>query len=612
MPVLPPDPTTAGRTLNPARTLLESPLAAAMRGHVYHLRRQPPPRERGRHVLAMAGTLLVHLFFLFGFVLGAAYQPKLSPPPRSEQVLQVRLIEPSEPPPPPAVRGTPPKELGPRRQGRRTPPAVHHEPGADTAAAVVNVAPVPALPAIAAATHAPAPVPQPAPAAPPPATLPAPAPLPLPKPLVPAGEPPVLAVPIPTALLPAPPQVQPEPVRPPQAEGNRPVLPPASLTLSKASVPAPANLPAMALHLTVPERIAAVSVTPAPQPPAAPARAASAPTLPAPAPVPMPRLDLDQLVRGPAAPPSVLHPAMSSTVTVADIASPATVPNPVGEPVPLATPARTEPPNSAAELPIAALAADVSRAPDATPQGSDAAPVGEPTGAADEPPIPTRIASSAPRPSATAGQSTDTQGKSLAAGRPGGDQPGAIEGAPHGVVGDYVQLKPTGDTEIMRHRAPDIGYRPTRFDQDWTPDDESSVDTVLRRAVEKTTVRRTFHLPRGVRVECAVKPLLPIALFGCQNPDPPAEPVADKVYDPLHLAPAQPLAPPVPAAGSPAPAASSLAPMVKFDNRPGCAAARVAGGPPPPGCAPDEQSVRPLDAPVSPGSSWVPASDQFQ
>lgn len=658
MPALPPDSTAAGRTVNPARTLLESPLAAATRGRVYHLRRQPPPRQRGRHVLAMAGTLLVHLFFLFGFVLGAAYQPKLPPPARSEQMLQVRLIEPPEPPPPPAMRGAPPKERGPRHQGRRTPPVAQHEPSANTEVAVVNVPPVPAPPLIAAAAPAPAPVSKPAVTTPPPVTLPAPAPLPLPKPVVPAGAPPVLALPLPTLQLPRPPQLQPEPVRAPQAEGNRPILPPASLAVSTAAVPVPANLPAMALPMDVPEKIAAVGVTPTPPspaapdvprlqplplpaqpaptitlpapalapvlvapatpaqpevasvvdtaPPAAPARAVSAPT-----PAPIARLDLDQLARTPAVPPAVLPPTMSSTVTVADATSLAAVPNPARESVAPATPASVELPNSAPELPASALAADISRAPDATPQGSDSATVGEPAGVANEPSTPTPVVPAAPRALEAAGKSTGTQGKSLAAGKPGRAQPGAMEGAPHGAVGDYVQLKPTGDTEIMRHGAPDIGYRPTRFDKDWTPEDESSVDTALRRAVEKTTIKHTFHLPRGVRVECAVKPLLPIALFGCHDPDPPALPVPEKVYAPLHLAPAQPLAPPVSAASSPAPAASSLAPMIKVDNRAECAAARVAGGPLPPGCLVDEGFARPISVPAASGSSWVPAADRF-
>jgi hypothetical protein len=272
---------------------------------------------------------------------------------------------------------------------------------------------------------------------------------------------------------------------------------------------------------------------------------------------------------------------------------------PAPEPTPEPAPA---PAASATPLPATA---EVSRAPEASPQGSDTATVGEPAGATSIAPPSTPALTPAASPAALAAKRTAA---SLAAGKLGGDRPGAAQGAEHGAVGDYVQLKPGGDTEIMRHRAPDVGYRPTRFEQDWAPEDESSVDAALRRAVEKTTVKHTFHLPRGVRVECAVKPLLPIALFGCRNPDPPPAPVAASAYAPLHLAPAAPLAP-IAAASAPAPAAST--PMVKYDNAAECAAARVAGGPLPPGCATDLSPAAPIRLPASSSSSWVPAGDKF-
>ena len=662
MPALPPDPTTADLVVNPARTLLESPLAAAMRGRVRHLRRQPPPRLRGRHVLAMAGTLLLHVLFLFAFVLGAAFQPALPRPPSSEQALQVRLIEPPElPPPPPAVRGTPPKERGPRHQGQRRPPVARHERSANTLAVTTNEAPVPMTPPIAAGRQASSRRPKPAVATPPAATLPAPAPLPLPKPFKPAGEPPALAVPIPTPLPPAPPPLQPEPVRPPQLEGNRPVLPPASLALPKAAVPVPANLPVMAMHMNMPQTVAAVSVTPAPQPAAAPdlprlqplpllaqpapavvlqaavltpvliapkalaepaaassassespaALATTASAAARPIPIPLTKLDVNPPLRAPAAPVPALHPTASGSIVVADVTPLTPAPGPTSESVSPAAAASAQSPKRTVQGLTPELAIDVSRAPDAMPQGSDSATVGEPAGASGAPSTPTSADNGIPRPLVGAGKSADQRGKSLAAGRPGGNQPGALQGAAHGAVGGYIQLKPTGDTEIMRHGAPNIGYRPTRFDQDWTPENESSVDTALRHAVEKTTVKHTFHLPRGVRVECAVKPLLPIALFSCRDPDPPAVPVAEKVYDPMHLAPATPLVTPSAAATNPASSASTPTPMIKFDNRAECAVARVSGGPLPPGCAADAEPARTIHAPASSGSSWVPASDQF-
>jgi hypothetical protein len=129
----------------------------------------------------------------------------------------------------------------------------------------------------------------------------------------------------------------------------------------------------------------------------------------------------------------------------------------------------------------------------------------------------------------------------------------------------------------------------------------------LRRAVEKTTVEHTFHLPRGIRVKCVVMPLLPMALGACGAADPPPAPVAAKVYDRLHLAPANPVAAPPPAATTaPAPAAP-----LKLDNAAECAAARISGGPPPPNCAGAAPSFAPPRAPAATSSSWVPASDQF-
>ena len=665
MPLPPPDPAPAGRAANPARILLDSPLAAATRGRAYQRRVRSQPPERGRRVLAMAGALLVHLLFLFGFVLGPAFEPTLPPPP-PELALQIRLIEPTEPPPPPPVRGTPPKEHGPRHQGRHSTPAPRAEPSANIESAVANAPPpVPAPVVVAQATPARAPMPKPVATPAPPVSLPAPAPLPLPKPVPPAGEPPALAIQLPTPVVPAPPKFQPEPVSPPQVEGNRPLLSPTSLALPKVSTPpAPVNLPAMAMHVDMPKIAAPVSVTPAPQPPAAPEvprlqplplpaqpspivmqqmsapapiviapkplpqpqapaitvgaiQFQAAPVEPAPAPppsapVPPARIDLTQSARAPAIQPSTLRPSISAPSTIASIVAPTPTPSTASEPKPASTPANAE---AAAPIPTSAAtssadaASDVSRAPDAVPRGRDDATVGEPAGVDDAPSTTASTSAGTSSVAPGAGKATDKQGKLEGAGKLGGNQPGAREGEQHGSLGDYVQLKPHGDTEIMRHGVPNMGYQPTRFDKNWTPEGESSIDTALRHAVEKTTVKHIFHLPRGVRVECAIKPLLPIALFGCTNPDPPAAPVSDKVYERLNLAPAKPLATSTPAASSPTPPAP--APMIKFDNRAECAAARVAGGPLPPGCEADSLPASQIHAPASTSSSWVPASDQF-
>jgi len=145
---------------------------------------------------------------------------------------------------------------------------------------------------------------------------------------------------------------------------------------------------------------------------------------------------------------------------------------------------------------------------------------------------------------------------------------------------------------------------------DWAPQNESSIDTALRHAVEKTTVKHTFHLPRGVRINCKVSPLLPIALFGCGG-DPPAKPASDPtLYKRLDLAPAKPLDPTASASAANAASAPAPAAPVKLDNAAQCAAARVTGGPLPPGC-PGESQAPSRTLPPPAGSSWVPASDQF-
>lgn len=666
MPLPPPDRAPAGRATNPARILLDSPLAAATRGRANRRRARALPPDRVRRVLAMAGALLVHVIFLLGFVLGPAIEPT-PPPPPPELALQVRLVEPPEPPPPPPVRGTPPRERGPRHQGKRSTPTPSTEPSANTEAIQATAPrpePAPA-PAVIAQRQPPrAAEPKPVVTPPPPVSLPAPAPLPLPKPVLPAGQPPTLAVQLPTPLPPAPPRFQPEPARPPQAEGNRPILSPSSLALPKVSTPMPLNLPAMAIHVDVPKAVAPVSVTPAPQPPAAPEvpraqplplpaqpspivmRETPAPTpveiapesLPQPQtpaitlgateiriapaaaePAPSPatpvspaKIALDQSVRAPAPQPASLRPSISAPVAIADVATPAPNPTTAAEPKAASTPASTEaaaPVRNDAAPSTADTVKDANRAPDAIPQGSDNATVGEPAGITQAPPS-TASTTSATPPSSTANGKTAGKPVELrGVGKAGANQPGAREGEQHGAVGDYVQLKPRGDTEIMRHGAPNIGYKATRFEKDWTPEGESSIDTALRRAVEKTTVKHTFHLPRGLRVECVVRPLAPTSLFGCQNPDPPAVPLPEKIYDRLNVAPAEPLAPPAPAAST-APVQTPT-PMIKFDNSAECAAARVAGGPLPPGCDAEAAPAKALHAPASSSSSWVPASDQF-
>jgi hypothetical protein len=386
------------------------------------------------------------------------------------------------------------------------------------------------------------------------------------------------------AAAPAVPELQPIPL---------PAQPSPSVNLqTSVSVPTP-TVPNEKPQVQAPAiEVAEAELEAVPLAPAPPERAEAQ--------TPSVKIELADSARTPAVQPSIERPQLSTPAAIAAARPPATTTSnkPAQSPSPAPTESRAAQETSPSPGNLDS-GRDVSRAPDATPQGSDTATPGQPNGVTAVPDAGTGKSTAAALPKTGQGSAkAGTQGT----GQPGGNQPGADQGEKHGELGGYVQLKPRGDTEIMNHGAPNIGYRPTRFEQDWAPEGESSVDTALRHAVEKTTVKHTFHLPRGVRVECAVMPLLPMSLLGCRNPDPPPKPVDAKVYERMHLAPAKPLAPPAPAVSSAAPA-----PMIKIDNSAECAAARVAGSPPPPGC---EGIVLPVK-PASSSSSWVPASDQF-
>lgn len=620
--------------------MLRSPREAAARAIVYRRRRNERPRDRGLRIAGLVGTLLVHLLVLFGAILGPAYD--YEEPVSKAEPLQVRLIDKPEPPPPPPVRGTPPKRVGPTHRGSREASAnsqAEHAPA-------LPPTPTPAKPDMPVITvTAPVAAIRMAPVAAPPAplTLPHPQPTPDLAPVPLAGTPPQVNLDMPPIPRPVPPRFQPTPVRKPQVEGNRPLPPPPSLAMPEVPAQAspPVAAPSLALdHVEPPKYQPSIVPLARPQPPAAPptaevepiplpAQAAPtihlAPQLSTPTPsvpreqlrVQAPTVQLGQPQPAEQAPAASHAPAAPSAAPAIELPASA-APAVTLSPIRLQAPAAAGPPQSSpvqAALPIAMPAAEAqagqpgkaaaqdnipSSAPDASPQGNDAGTPGAREAAAD---TASTTGAAAPRPAAGSGQGQGKQGKA---------QPGAAEGAAQGKLGSYIQLKPHGDTDVMHHRAPDIGYQPTRFEDDWAPENESSLDTALRHAIEKTTVKKTFHLPRGVRVECKFSPLHLIALLGCGNPDPPAKAAKAEEYRRQYLAPSKPLDPT--AAASVAKARPALAPAapIQLDNAAQCAAARVSGGPLPPGC-PNEgaASPRPIQSPASAASSWVPASDQF-
>ncbi|HEX8777689.1 MAG TPA: hypothetical protein VF738_06180, partial [Rhodanobacter sp.] len=570
--------------------------------------------------------------------------------------LTLRFIELPELAPPPPPKGEPPRRTGPVHQGHAaaTPRAVV----AANASAAHRVPHPPAVAAQAAAVP-----PAKAAAAPvPPPSLPQPAPTPQLQPVPLANQPPPVILPTPSLRPPVPPKFQPQPVRAPQAEGNQPMPPPPSLALPTLPPQAPPTIaaPSVALDRVAPATQAPAiaqpmhvdlpAAPPAPELQAVPLPAQVAPQVslqaavgvPAPnLPQHLPRLQAPAPIQAAEQPLAAIPQAAPATPSVAPAPKAALeiangqaltrirLPSPValspGESTPAPAPASAA---SAAPATAASSASneaarpgetgtpDISTAPNANPQGSDTARPGEPQGS-------TRASETAAvhgnGPPASHGLGHATTGA------PGkGEQPGTHEGsatatagtgaqspgqAPPGSVPEYVQLKPTGDTAVMRHQVKGISYRPTRFDPYWTPEGESSIDTALRHAAEKTTLQHTFHLPRGIRIKCKVMPLVPVALLGCGGADSPPAAAAPKVYDRLNL--------PAVAGGSvpgvppPAPAASAATPArVVLDNSVQCAEARVAGGPPPPGCPPTGPVVKRY-VPAASSSSWVPASDQF-
>lgn len=80
-------------------------------------------------------------------------------------------------------------------------------------------------------------------------------------------------------------------------------------------------------------------------------------------------------------------------------------------------------------------------------------------------------------------------------------------------------------SQIYSGKSP-VPYKPTRFNKDWAPDKESlgakTVGRAFDKAVDKTTLKKTIHLPGGIKLHCAISPL--ILLAGCAGdaPQPPA------------------------------------------------------------------------------------------
>ena len=630
------------------RSLPGSPRAAAEGALVYRRRLRQVPRESKLRIAAWVGTLLIHLGVLFMIILGPAYDWEPRPMVSDAEALKIRLID-KAPPPVPPIRGTPSRApvQGKRAATSASAATASRKPTPRSSAAPLPaiVAPTPAPPDVKLDTRVTAPAPSvvATPERPPqPSSAPPPQPelQPVPKP---DQAPPDLAIDTPPPKI-VPPAFQPEPVRKPQAEGLEAMPPPPSLAMPPVPV-APSKMaespptlvaesvsrpPTTAMTLASVPRpdVVETSTPPTPQLESVP-RVAVAPTAPAP----------DVRLEKPSVPRETVKAAMPAEVSAPPaelaavpiddaslrpaMAAPAPTPDAGKLDVPSAAPSRVQSARAtaeaeaqAADASAAAATAAANEAAQSNAAGAQAAAMPSSGSAAEPATAPGGTDAAVATVSGNPGVATGSEAGTRPTGANGtstseassngkaGVEPGvANAGDKNGAVGDYIQLKPHGNTDVMTHGRVQIQYKPTRFDDAWTPKGESSVDTALRHAVEKTTTSHTFNLPRGVRIKCTLTPLLPMAIFGCGGADPPPGPVAQEMYKVNTLAPANPVAQATPAS------VATVAAAPVLDNSTMCATARVAGGPLPPGCDADVQVK--IAAPKA-GDSWVPASDQFK
>lgn len=159
-----------------------------------------------------------------------------------------------------------------------------------------------------------------------------------------------------------------------------------------------------------------------------------------------------------------------------------------------------------------------------------------------EPPSPNAMTVTLPASPATVAPQPrlyDADGRPLLPDR----EPASAASAP-----GYVDRGVQGDTGVMQHKS-SITYQETRFAKDWDKG-TNSVDSALKKAVDKTTVKHTFTVLPGVRIHCAVS--LAALAGGCGG-DPPPPPSPKSGDTRLNMPPATALAPPseAPPAGPP-------------------------------------------------------------
>lgn len=633
-----------------------------MHALVYRRRLRERPRDRLLRIAAMVGTLLIHLIFLFGMILGPAYEVLPPPPDHSDETpLEVRLID-KPPPPVPPVRGTPSK--APVDHSRRAnASATASKASRDTRAAAVAANTRSTMPAIAVPAAVPPQIKLDTKVSAPTPSVQATPERPVVQAKAPPRQPDLQQVPVPELPAPdlamdkpqptvVPPRFQPEPVRRAQAEGTAPMPPPASLAMppvpaSQQDVtPEPprivadtaAKVPTTAMTLaTVPRpEVEATSAPPTPQDeplpnvaiePAAPkvevtADMRAVPPKIAVETVKAPPVEATADLEAIPLPDATARPVVGAPVQTLDkpaLQAPRVAPGDMQRPVAGIDTSATQPGQAPGDVAAGESTAQTQQsqgkaAGDSSPAKSDGsgASAGDKAAAAGGSNTPGAVADNG-NPGAAKGADSgrNVTGANGTSQREDGVQGG--QGDKQGAVGTYVQVRPHGNTDVMTRGKVHVDYQATRFDGAWTPKGESSVDTAVRHGVEGSTVKSTISLPRGIRVDCSGGPGTPntamkaisLLSFGCHG-DKPGEAVAqDALAKNQTMAPSKPLADNLP----PANAASVASAPIALDNSALCTTARIAGGPLPPGCEADVQVVRPTP---KPGDSWVPASDQFK
>jgi hypothetical protein len=137
-------------------------------------------------------------------------------------------------------------------------------------------------------------------------------------------------------------------------------------------------------------------------------------------------------------------------------------------------------------------------------------------------PPPERVRHPVPRaPDSMAATLEDTQGKPLDLYGTQGQIRLPQGGPPSSAAPAYRAPEPKG-APVLTIKNP-VQYKPTRFNRDWAPLDQTRGGKLLNEVIDKTTIKKTVRLPTGDRVHCAISPVLLFAggLLGCHGEIPP-------------------------------------------------------------------------------------------